>query len=58
MQNQFLPMPDISQDLFEFGLMAAASPGFADSLMEALLAAGEPAAATATPIDDLSVAAF
>jgi hypothetical protein len=58
MQNQFRPMPDFSQDLREIGLMAAASPEFADSLLDALLAAGEPAATAADPTGILNVAAF
>jgi hypothetical protein len=58
MQDQFRPMPDFTQDLHEIGLMAAASPEFADSLLNALLAAGEPAVATADPTDELKVAAF
>jgi hypothetical protein len=58
MQNQFRPMSDFTQDLYEIGLIAAASPEFADSLLTALLAAGEPAAAAADPADELQVAAF
>jgi hypothetical protein len=58
MQNQFRSMPEFNQDLHEIGLMAAASPEFADSLLRTLLAAGEPAAATAEPTDNLTVAAF
>ena len=58
MQNQFRSMPEFNQDLHEIGLMAAASPEFADSLLNALLAAREPAIAAADPTDDLKVAAF
>ena len=58
MHTQFRPMPDFTQDLHEIGLMAAASAEFADSLLNALLAAGEAAAAVADPAAELKVAAF
>jgi hypothetical protein len=58
MQNQFRPMPDFTQDLHEIGLMAAASPEFADSLLNALLGPTKPAVATADPAAELTFAAF
>ena len=38
------PVLDSSQDLYEFGLIAAASPDFAEALVRALLTTREPEA--------------
>jgi hypothetical protein len=45
MEYPLPPALDSSQDIYEIGLMAAASPEFADALIRALLAAAEPDAA-------------
>jgi hypothetical protein len=36
------PPPEITQDIYEIGLMAAACPDFADLFVKALLAGGNP----------------
>jgi hypothetical protein len=41
MNSQFAATFDLNTDILEMGLIAAASPGFVDALIAALIAAGE-----------------
>jgi len=52
MEYPLPPAFEACQDIYELGLMAAASPEFAEALVRALLAQGEPEAvpAQAAPV--------
>ena len=41
MNSQFATTLDLNSDIYEIGLIAAASPDFTDALIRALTAAGE-----------------
>lgn len=46
--NHQIPVSfDPTQDIFEFGLMAAASPEFAEALVRAMLSADDPSGSQA-----------
>jgi hypothetical protein len=53
MNNQFANTLDLNGDMFEFGLIAAASPDFTDALIRALIAAGPDTPASTEPVSRL-----
>jgi hypothetical protein len=57
MESPLPPANDLNQDIYEFGLMAAASPEFAEAMLRALLAQGEPDPAAGKAAGPLRVAA-
>jgi len=57
MEYPLPPAIDLNQDICELGLLAAASPEFAEAMLRALLAPGEPHPAAEKAANPLGAAA-
>jgi hypothetical protein len=55
MTNQFATTLDLNSDIYEIGLIAAASPDFTDALIRALVVAGRDTHASKEPGDSAFV---